>query len=157
MGKFSTKRGKATPQISTSSLPDIIFILLFFFMVATVMREVTLKVQNKLPQATEIEKMEDRSLISYIYIGKPLLAYQRELGTAARIQLNDAFAEVTDIGPFIEAERTGMNEEKRSFMKISLKVDKDTKIGIVTDVKQELRKANALIINYTTGTRGEIY
>ena len=157
MARFKTKRGKATPEISTSSLPDIIFILLFFFMVATVMREVTLKVQNRLPSATEITKLEDRSLVSYIYIGKPQPEFQRELGTAARIQLNDAFADVNEIGPFIEAERTALPDEKKSFIKVALKVDKETKIGIVTDVKQELRKANALLLTYTTVQRGEVY
>ena len=157
MSKFKTKRGKGTPTISTASLPDIIFILLFFFMVVVVMREVTLKVRNELPQATEIEQLEDRSLVSYIYIGRPLPQYQSELGTAARIQLNDAFAEVSEVGPFIEFERNELREDKRSFMKVALKVDKETKIGIVTDVKQELRKANALLVNYTTQERQEVY
>ncbi len=155
MSKFESKLAKAAPTISTASLPDIIFILLFFFMVATVMREVTLKVENRLPKATELQKLEKRTLVSYIYIGSPL--DKKMWGTAPKLQLNDAFAEVGDVGLFIEHERANMPESKRRYLKISLKVDKETKIGIVTDVKQELRKANALRVNYAALPRMEIY
>jgi biopolymer transport protein ExbD len=157
MAKISKKGGKETPAVSTASLPDIIFILLFFFMVVVVMREVTLKVENRLPAATEVTKLDEKSLVKYIYIGRPLPEFRREVGTAPKIQLNDAFADVDDIGQFIESERSGMAEDKRSYMKVALKVDRETKIGIVTDVKQELRKANALLINYTTLSRSEVY
>lgn len=155
MAKFERKKGKATPKISTSSLPDIIFILLFFFMVATVLREVSLKVENSLPQATEIEKMKDKTLVKYVYIGSPV--DKKTYGSSPRVQLNDAFAEVEQIGSWVESERVGLPENRRSFMKISMKVDKKTTIGIVTDVKQELRKANALYVTYTALPRKEIY
>ena len=158
MPKFERKnRSKEAPGINTSSMPDIIFILLFFFMVATVLREVSLKVLNRLPAATEIEDVEDKSLVKYIYVGKPVLAYRSIYGTDDRIQLNDAIASLNDIGLFITTERAKLREDKRSFMKISLKVDKESKLGIVTDVKQELRKADALLLNYTAAPRAEIY
>jgi biopolymer transport protein ExbD len=156
--KFKKDKGSSIPKINTSSLPDIIFILLFFFMVATVLREVSLKVQNQLPQATEIEKIEDKSLVKYIYIGPPQPLYQKQYGTDDRIQLNDAISNVGDIGFFITSERASMEPpEKRSLMRISLKVDQSTKLGIVTDVKQELRKADALRINYASLQREEVY
>lgn len=155
--KFKKDKGNAIPKINTSSLPDIIFILLFFFMVATVLREVSLKVQNSLPQATEIEKLEDKSLVKYIYIGPPQPAYQQQYGTDDRIQLNDAISTVSDIGLFISSERASLRSDKRSFMKISLKVDQSSKLGIVTDVKQELRKADALLVNYASLRRDEVY
>jgi|TARA_Y100000385_G_C12820621_1_gene520212 biopolymer transport protein ExbD len=150
MSKFKKDSNKDTPGISTASLPDIVFMLLFFFMVTTVMRETTIMVQQSLPQATEIQKLEKKSLVSYIYIGSPVERMQATYGTKARIQLNDAFATVDDIPQYITAERTARDEKEVPFMTTSIKADQDTKMGIVTDVKQELRKANALKINYST-------
>lgn len=150
MSKFKKKKSGGQPPISTASLPDIVFMLLFFFMVTTVMREVTLKVKNDTPKATEINKLERKSLVSYIYIGEPIPSLQSQFGTAARIQLNDAFATKNEIISFVEAERENTDPVEVPLMTFSLKVDKEAKMGIVTDVKQELRKANALKINYST-------
>ena len=150
MSKFRKDSKKNTPGISTASLPDIVFMLLFFFMVTTVMRETTIMVQQSLPQASEIQKLEKKSLVSYIYIGSPVERMQSTYGTKARIQLNDAFATVDDIPQYITAERTARDEKEVPFMTTSIKADQNTKMGIVTDVKQELRKANALKINYST-------
>jgi len=150
MAKFNRKKKEGTPAISTASLPDIVFMLLFFFMVTTVMRETELKITVKVPSATEIKKLEKKSLVSYIYIGKPRKSFQKLFGTEPRIQLNDAFAKVSDIDQYITSERSERDEKEVPFMTTSLKVDKDTKMGIVTDVKQALRKANALKINYST-------
>ena len=148
MSRFKTKKSKGTAAINTSSLPDIIFMLLFFFMVTTVMREVSLKVKLKLPEATEIQKLEKKSLVSYIYIGPPVKSAL--YGTNSRIQLNDTFASVDDIQEFVAKEREDRDEADRKFITTSLKIDGITKMGIVTDVKQELRKAGALKINYST-------
>ncbi|PKP52501.1 MAG: biopolymer transporter ExbD [Bacteroidetes bacterium HGW-Bacteroidetes-1] len=148
MSKFKTKKGKGSPAINTSSLPDIIFMLLFFFMVTTVMREVTLRVKVSLPSATEVQKLEKKSLVSYIYIGPPTNTAQ--FGTESRIQLNDQFARVQDVPEFVAREREARNEADRTFLTTALKVHKITKMGVVTDVKQELRKAGAFRINYTT-------
>ncbi len=152
MGRFKKETVKGTPKINTASLPDIIFMLLFFFMVTTVMRETTLYVRTSLPSATEIQQLERRSLVSFIYIGPPLQS--QVFGTEPRIQLYDSFASVDDIASFIEAERQATQEAERPLMTTSLKVDSDTRMGIVTDVKQELRKVNALRVNYST-LRGE--
>lgn len=150
MSKFKKKKDGGVPPVSTASLPDIVFMLLFFFMVATVMRENTLKIQNQLPVANQVEKLEKKNPISYIYMGKPSKGFER-FGTEATIQLNDNFADVSDIVAFVNAERAALREELIPLLTISLKVDKGAKMGIVGDVKQELRKANALKINYTTG------
>ena len=150
MAKFKKKGGNATPGISTSSLPDIIFMLLFFFMVTTTMRESTILVQIKPPQATEVQKLEKKSLVSFIYIGPPL---KKQFGTESRIQLNDSFATVDDIPEFIEAERQSHDEADRKRLTTSLKVDKETKMGIVTDVKQQLREVGAFKINYSTAKK----
>jgi biopolymer transport protein ExbD len=153
MGRFKKESAPKSQKINTASLPDIIFMLLFFFMVTTTMRETTLFVRLQMPPATEIQKLERKSLVSFIYIGPPI-QYQI-FGTEPRIQLNDEFASVHDIASFVAAEREARAEAERPLMTTSLKVDRDTKMGIVTDVKQELRKVNALKINYST-TRGEV-
>jgi len=150
MSKFKKGGKNELPPISTASLPDIVFMLLFFFMVTTTMREVTLNVRVKLPTATELTKLEKKSLVSYIYIGEPLKQYQSKFGIAPRIQLADQFANVSDISNFVIAEREARDEAERPMMITSLKVDENTKMGIVTEVKQELRKAAALHINYSS-------
>ena len=112
MAKLKKDGKKETPAISTASLPDIVFMLLFFFMVSTTMREVTLMIQNNLPQATQIAKLEKKSLVSNIYVGKPTLQYQKAYGTEPRIQLNDKFATLEDVGAFVAAEREARKEDQ---------------------------------------------
>jgi len=143
------KGGKSTPEISTASLPDIIFMLLFFFMVVTVMRETEQKVQVKYPKATELTKLEKKSLVSNIYVGPPTGVYAEKMGTAPRIQLNDQFASNEDIFRFIQDERNKLEESRQKAFTVSLKVDQDVKMGIVSELKQELRKAVALKVNYS--------
>lgn len=155
MSKFRKDDGKELPPISTASLPDIVFMLLFFFMVSTTMREVTLNVKIKLPEATELSKLEKKSLVSYIYVGEPLKQFQATFGVAPRIQLNDQFANVGDIQDYIIAEREARDEADQKFMITSLKIDENTKMGIVTDIKQELRKSAALHINYSSRRKAE--
>src|SRR6056297_3514909 len=149
MSKFRKGSKKEMPTISTASLPDIVFMLLFFFMVSTTIRQTTKLVQNDLPGATEVKKLEKKSLVSYIYIGKPIPRMQKTFGTEPRIQLNDQFAKVSDIRNYITTEREELDESEKPFMSTSLKIDKETKMGIVTDVKQALRKASALKITYS--------
>lgn len=150
MSKFRKGSNKETPAVSTASLPDIVFMLLFFFMVTTTMREVSLKVRTTLPNATELTKLEKKSLVSYIYVGPPQKQYTKVFGTEPRIQLNDQFQKVTDISDFIIAERAARDEAEIPFMVTSLKVDEFTKMQIVGEIKQELRKAAALHINYSS-------
>ncbi|BAV94161.1 ExbD/TolR family protein [Ichthyobacterium seriolicida] len=150
MGKFKKKSGGGVPAISTASLPDIVFMLLFFFMVSTVMRETDMLVKIKLPKATEINKLQRKNLVSYIYVGVPHERYRATSGSEARIQLNDSFKRVEDIPSFVISEREARKEEERPFMTTSIKADSDTKMGIIADIKQELRKSQALKINYST-------
>lgn len=149
-GHIKKKKTKETPGISTASLPDIVFMLLFFFMVTTVMREVELKVTNARPKATEIQKLERKSLVTYIYIGKPTKNYQARFGKESRIQLNDAFASIDDVQPFVIQEREKKDEVEQKLMTVSIKADKETKMGLISDLKIQLRKAQALKINYST-------
>ncbi len=150
MSKFKKAGTKGLPSINTASLPDIVFMLLFFFMVTTVMRETNLKVTVIIPEATEVKKLEKKSLVSFIYIGKPHSNLQKTFGSEPRIQLNDAFATLGDIRDFITSEREQMNENDQKQMTVSMKIDQSTRMGIVTDVKLELRKSSALKINYSS-------
>lgn len=143
------KGGKGLPAISTASLPDVIFMILFFFMVSTTMREQDLLVKFTLPEATEVQKLEKKSLASYIQIGQPSTKIlQAKYGTAPRIQLNDSYKTTKDILEFIASERDKLSESDRALMTVCIKADGMTRMGIITDVKQELRRANALKVSY---------
>lgn len=150
MGKFRKDSAKEVPAINTSALPDIVFMLLFFFMVSTTMKEVETKVSNKLPSASEVKKLEKKSLVSYIFVGEPKEQFRKLYGTEPRIQLNDQFANIGEIPDYIEIERQQRDEKEVPLMTTSLKVDENTKMGIVSDIKQELRRVSALKINYST-------
>ncbi|WP_299454233.1 biopolymer transporter ExbD [uncultured Microscilla sp.] len=152
MSKFG-KKEKAQPAISTASLPDIVFMLLFFFMVTTVMRETDVLVEQSLPQATQLTKLEDASLVSYIYVGKP--KDFRKYGKQPLVQVNDVFVIATTkkqfqrtIVKFVEQERSKLKEYQRNKMTVSLKVDRKAKMGIISDVKLSLREADARKVNY---------
>ena len=153
MSKFSKKRGKSNPAISTASLPDIIFMLLFFFMVVTVLRDAELKVKVVTPSATELTKLEDKSLVNYLYIGRPTKQFQSVYGTSPRLQLGDKFATVDDIPLFLEQHKVKVSEMKRPRIISSLRVDGDVTMGIVQDVKTKLRKSNQLKVNYSAKKR----
>lgn len=144
------KNGKRnqSQSINSGSLPDIVFMLLFFFMVSTSMREVDMKVTTELPTATETQKLEKKSLISYIYVGPPTKQFLAKMGDRPRIQLNNDYSSAGQILSYIAAEKDKLNEAERFQMTISLKVDKNVRMGIVTDIKQKLREANALKICY---------
>ncbi|MDR1122390.1 MAG: biopolymer transporter ExbD [Dysgonamonadaceae bacterium] len=149
MGKFSKAGGREMPELNTSSLPDLVFATLFFFMMVTSMREVTLKIQFRSPQATELQKLEKKSLVTFIYVGRPTAEFAVKMGNESRIQLNDKFAEVSEVGTYIGQEKSSMKEEDQPFMTVSIKADYETKMGIVTDLKQALRDAYALKISYS--------
>jgi biopolymer transport protein ExbD len=118
-------------------------------MVTSDLRQTNIKLSVQTPQVTEIKKLEKKSLVSYIYVGRPMPQLQAVYGTEPRIQLNDVFATTDDIRDFISSEREQMDEVEQKQMTVSLKIDKDTKMGVVSDIKQELRKASALKINYS--------
>jgi biopolymer transport protein ExbD len=156
MATFGKKSSEGTPRISTASLPDIVFMLLFFFMVSTTMKEVTVKVQIKAPEATQIEKLEKKSLVTYIYVGVPQKPFQALYGSEPRVQLNDAFATIDDIQSYIVQEREAMRESDRPKMTTSIKADYDIPMGVITDIKQALRKAQALKISYSSRKKVEV-
>ena len=151
MSKFGgSNNKKEVPAMTSSSLSDIVFMLLFFFMVVTQMRDTEQKVMVTTPEASEVVKLERKDLNSYINIGTPIKTLQAKYGTDARIQLNDSFKTVDDIRDFIAAERDSKSEADRQLMTVSIKADQDVRMGIITDVKQELRRCSALKIMYAS-------
>jgi biopolymer transport protein ExbD len=153
MARIRKGEKREMPALNTSSLPDIIFMLLFFFMTVTSMKEVTYKVQINNPQATELTKLEKKSLVRYIYVGSPTRDLQKHYGAETRIQLDDAFAEVNEIEEYIVNERSAMPEGDQGKMTVSIKADKDTRMGIIGDIKQALRRSYALKISYAATNR----
>ena len=153
MPKFSRSGKKELPEITSASLSDIVFMFLFFFMAVTTMKEVTFKVRVSPPMATEVQKLENKSLTRYVYVGKPMAQYTKAFGSETRIQLGDAFADINELQDFIVSERSAMNENDQNLLTVSIKADKDTKMGVINDIKQTLRKAYALKIVYSANKR----
>jgi len=149
MAKFTKRSSGETPAISTASLPDIVFMLLFFFMVVTVLRDDNLMVRNTLPKADQVEKLkEDRSV--YIYAGRPSDRYVEQYGTEGKIQIGDKFTDISNLKFALTEARARLLPELQDRIMIALKVDEETNTGLVTDIKQELRELNMLKIIYVT-------
>ena len=147
MSKFK-KKPKSEPGISTASLPDIVFMLLFFFMVTTVLREQEILVEQKIPAATQLQKLQKKTLISYIFIGKP--KNTAVYGVEPRVQANDALLNPSDIRQWVNQERDMLPEADRGLITISLKADRDVKMGPISDVQTELREADARRVLYAS-------
>ena len=150
MAKFK-KKVKTGESIPTSALPDIIFMLLFFFMVTTVLREQDILVDQKIPQATQLQKLQKKTLISYIYIGKP--KNTGLFGSEPRVQANDALISSPEIVQWVNQERDKLPEADRGLITISMKVDKEVKMGPISDVQTELRNADARRVLYASTGR----
>lgn len=150
MAKFK-KKTKTSVAISVASLPDIVFMLLFFFMVTTVLREQDILVEQRLPQATQLQKLQKKTLISFLYIGEPRNAAL--YGTEPRIQANDALITPNDIVLWVNQEKDALSEAERDMITISLKVDREVKMGPVSDVQFELREADARRVLYASTQR----
>ena len=161
MARFKKSGKKETPEINTGSMSDIIFMFLFFFMVITTMREATLKVKFQPPKATEIQKLEKKSLVANIYIGAPISKNENTLPPGkVSVQLNDQTIKAEDLAAdvrdFIGTEKESRSEEDKNKLTFSLKVDKDVQMRYVNTIKNELRQNNALKINYATGKKSEM-
>ena len=147
MSKFSKKK-KGMAPINTASLLDIVFMLLFFFMVATTMRETDVLVENQLPTATEVKKLEEKRLVMTIYVGSAKNI--EEFGEGDKIQLNDKIATVRDVRNFIYMSRKKVPEEEQGYMTTLIKGDSESSVGTISDIKKELREVNALKVTYAT-------
>ena len=143
------------PELNTSSLPDLVFAFLFFIMMVTTIREVTPKVSfSNLPTATELTKLEEKSLVTFIYVGKPNKEYREMYGSNSAIQLNDQVTQNPTAGySYLKQSQSKIKDERRNLMQVSLKADKDTKMNIISQIKEELRRADALNLSYSARKR----
>lgn len=150
MSKFKESSAlKGAPGISTASLPDIVFMLLFFFMVVTKLRETEIKVSVSTPEVSQLVKLENKSLVNFLYVGRPTTKYQAVYGTKPRLQLGDKFANLDEIPLFLEKHKLQVPENQQSQITSSMRIDGDVTMGIVSDIKTALRKANQLKVNYS--------
>ena len=161
MARFRKEEKKETPELNMGSMSDIIFMFLFFFMVITTMREATLKVKFQPPKATEIQKLEKKSLVANIYIGAPISKNENTLPPGkVSVQLNDQTIKAEDLAADVRdcigTEKESRSEEDKNKLTFSLKVDKDVQMRYVNTIKNELRQNNALKINYATGKKSEM-
>lgn len=150
MAKFTKKKSGELPPVSTASLPDIVFMLLFFFMTVTTMVDSELKVINKLPTADQVQRLDKKDPVMYIYAGKPLPKYQAKFGNSAVIQINDKVTSVAEVAPSVLQYRDGLRQELRDIFTTALKVDQDTNMGLISDIKEQLKEVNALKLYYIT-------
>ena len=139
------RRSYDVPELNTAALPDLIFTVLFFFMIVTHMRDVERKVQYQVPEGQRLEQLGHKSSVVYIYIGKPV----GNQGDSVGIQLNNRLVSVDELGAWVKAERQKMSPDDAARMTISIKADRDTPMGVINDVKRALRSAQALNISYS--------
>lgn len=151
MGKFSKNGGREMPELNTSSLPDLVFAFLFFIMMVTSMREVTPKISySNLPQASQLEKLEEKSLVTFIYIGKPTEQFRHMYGSNSAIQLNDQVTQsASAVYNYVKQAEGKIRDDRKKLMQVSIKGDRDTKMNIISEVKEELRRADALNVVYS--------
>ena len=152
MSKFK-KKAVVKQDIPTSSMPDVVFMLLFFFMVTTELRETSIDVQQHIPEATQLRKLQRKSLVTNLYIGEQKKTEQ--FGKEAKIQADDVFIEPKDIILWVSRQKDLLPENERDQLTVALKVDNEAKRGIIADVESELRKANARKILYNTMQKKE--
>jgi biopolymer transport protein ExbD len=149
MSKFVKKKDSGdVPAISTASLPDIVFMLLFFFMVSTTLRDTDLMLDSALPKANQTNKLDKKERVFSIFIGKPHPKYN--LGSGERVQLDDKLADVSEIPDFINKERAKRIPIAEGALIAALKIDKNSKMGLVSEVKKKLREAGQYKVNYVT-------
>lgn len=142
------RRKRSIPELNTASLPDLIFTILFFFMLVTHMRKTTVKVKYQVPQGTELTKLVKKSAISYIYIGMPMNAAGTVSGDSLCVQLNDKIVDLKDVKGYLSKERLAMSAADKKQMSVSVRADKATPMGTINDLKQGLRESNVLKVNF---------
>ena len=139
------RKNHTLPKVGTSALPDIVFMLLFFFAVVMVMRKHIIKVEISLPRVSEAKKMNHKSLINHIYVGQPI--HSPQVGDP-KIQINDAFVHLDEIPHAMEVLDASRPESLLPKVQTALIVDEEANMGVVGDVKVALRKANRLKVIY---------
>lgn len=140
--RLKRRRTRGVPGLNTAALPDLIFTVLFFFMIVTHMRKTDVKVQYNVPNGTELQELHKKHAITYIYIGK-------DKNGKEQVQLNNDVISVAALGDAVREERGKLPLDEQDFHVVSIKADKGTSLGMIADVKEALRQANALSVSYS--------
>ncbi len=148
MSRFRRQQHQV-PGLNLAAMPDLIFTVLFFFMIVTHMRDVTPQVHYEVPQGKQVEKAPRKAGVIYIFIGQPVDERGQQVSEASCIQLNDRIVTIAQIEEEIAREKAKMSETDRQQLTVSLRADRDTPMGVVNEVKQALRRAGALHVNYS--------
>ena len=158
------RRLREVPMLNTASLPDLIFTVLFFFMIVTHMRTTTSKVKYALPQGTELKRLVKKSAVTYIYIGRAMPETTRETSTvvspntssassmdvsAYKVQLNNRVGTIGEVASFVANEKKRMNPDDQVKMTVSIKADRSTPMYVINAVKKAVRAGGATRINYS--------
>ena len=136
------KKHRAVPGLNMASMPDLIFTVLFFFMIVTHMRNETVKVNLQVPQGTEVTKSSNKFSTINIYIGR------NHYGDT-QIQVNDRMCSLEQVGALVQNFKANLSEESQENLIVNLRADRNTDMGIVNDIKKELRNVGALTIRYS--------
>ena len=147
--KFYRGRNHEIPALNTASMPDLIFSILFFFMLVVHMRKTTVHVKYQVPMATELSRMYNNSNIQHIYIGRPINKLGQVEGEKMVIQLNDNITTIPEIKKYLIQLSAALPQEQRKQLSISIKADRNADMGTIMDLKQALREANVLNVNFT--------
>lgn len=142
-------RNHEIPALNTASLPDLIFSILFFFMLVVHMRKATVHVKYQVPAATELSRLYNNSSVQYIYIGFPLNRLGQVEGRKMAIQLNDSITTIPEIKRYLLQLSAALPPEQRRQLSVSIKADRHADMGTVMDLKQALREANVLNVSFT--------
>ncbi len=138
------RRNHEVPELNTSSLPDLIFSVLFFFMIVTHMRNTSPQVKYKVPVGTELKKLGKKQTVRYIYIGKPTNGDATE-----RIQIDNMYVSVDEVANYMASQKAEMDPDDAEQLTVSIKADRNTPMGVIADVREALRKAGVNYVNYS--------
>lgn len=147
MGRFNHGGRRQIPTLNTAALPDLIFTLLFFFMIVTTMRKDPVGIEVELPQAGQVEEFR-RVQETVVYIGRPSVVRQGQNGDTVCIQVEGRLLSPVQLEASLRRKMESLSVAERAEAVVSLKVDKQTPMGVVADVKEALRKAGALRVRY---------
>jgi biopolymer transport protein ExbD len=142
------------PVLNTASLPDLIFTVLFFFMIVTHMRNESVKVDYHKPEGTELTRLVKKSSVIHVHIGTN---GQKDQNGHLKyfVQMNDKIIAIEDVADYVKDERARMSPTELEQSIVSIKADKQTPMGIITEVKRSLREAKAYKISYSADNKRE--
>lgn len=141
------KKSTQSAEISTASMPDIVFLLLFFFMVTATIKTEDESLKVDIPKAQAITQVKKKFLIKELHIGFPK---DQQLGSTARISAEGRFIDISEVGQWVLEQKSSLDEVYKDQMIVLLKADEKVDMGLIGDIQSELRKYNARKVLFRT-------